>query len=142
MDKQQLAEACAAAMYERDEASRGLGMVIEKVSPGCATLSMLVRQDMVNGHAICHGGLIFTLADSAFAFACNSHNANTVAAGAHIDFLEPAHLGSRLVATATEVSVRGKTGIYDVVVTDERGQQLAMFRGNSFQIKGSVVDHA
>tara|TARA_R110001592_G_scaffold363372_1_gene685994 strand:- start:97733 stop:98161 length:429 start_codon:yes stop_codon:yes gene_type:complete len=141
MDEQALAEAAAARMYELDAASRGLGMHIEKVTPGCATLSMRIRPDMVNGHAICHGGFIFTLADSAFAFACNSYNANTVAAGARIDFLAPAHAGDKLVATATEVSLRGKTGVYDVVVCNEAGAQLALFRGNSFRIQGSILDH-
>jgi acyl-CoA thioesterase len=141
MDKQALAKATTAKMYERDAASGGLGMVVEEVTPGCATVSMMVRADMVNGHAICHGGFIFTLADSAFAFACNSYNTNTVAAGARIDFLAPAHEGDRLVATATEVSLRGKTGVYDVVVTNEAGNQLALFRGNSFRIQGSILDH-
>ena len=141
MDEQALAEAAAARMYELDAASRGLGMLIEKVTPGCATLSMRVRPDMVNGHAICHGGFIFTLADSAVAFACNSYNANTVAAGARIDFLAPAHEGDKLIATATEVSLRGKTGVYDVVVCNEAGEQLALFRGNSFRIQGSILDH-
>ena len=141
MDKQELAEATMAKMYERDAASRGLGIIVEEVAPGCATVSMLVRADMVNGHAICHGGTIFTLADTAFAFACNTYNANTVAAGARIDFLSPAHEGDRLVATATEVSLRGKTGVYDVVVRNEAGDQVALFRGNSFRIHGSIVEH-
>mgnify|MGYP002265547187 CR=1 FL=1 len=128
-------------MFERDAASRGLGLNIEKVTPGCAAVSMLVRADMVNGHGICHGGFIFTLADSTFAFACNSYNASTVAAGARIDFLAPAREGDRLVATASEVSRRGKTGVYDVIVCNEAGEQLALFRGNSFRIQGSILDH-
>lgn len=142
MDKQALAEAATAKMYERDAASRGLGMVVEEVTPGSARVSMKVRSDMVNGHAICHGGLIFTLADTAFAFACNSYNASTVAAGARIDFLAPAHEGDMLLATATETSLRGKTGVYDVVVCNAAGDQLALFRGNSFRIQGSILDHA
>ena len=141
MDKQALAEASAAAMFERDPASRALDMALEEVAPGRAKVSMVVREDMINGHAICHGGYIFTLADSAFAFACNSHNANTLAAGARIEYLAPAQLGDRLVATAMEVSLRGKTGVYDVVVCDQAGRQLALFRGNSFRIKGSILDH-
>jgi len=141
MDKQELAEASAARMYERDAAARGLDIIVEEVAPGCAKLSMRVRADMVNGHAICHGGYIFTLADTAFAYACNSYNASTVAAGARIDFLAPAHEGDRLVANATEVSLRGKTGVYDVVVCNEAGDQLALFRGNSFRIQGSIVEH-
>lgn len=137
MDEQQLADACAAALYERDVAARSLDIRVDAVSPGHATLSMQVRADMVNGHAICHGGYIFTLADTAFAYACNSHNHNTVAAGARIDFLAPARLGDRLVASASETSLRGKSGVYDVVVSRE-GVQLALFRGNSLRIEGSV----
>ncbi len=128
-------------MFERDPASRALGMALEEVAPGRAKVSMLVREDMINGHAICHGGYIFTLADSAFAFACNSHNANTLAAGARIEYLAPAQLGDRLVATAMEVSLRGKTGVYDVVVCDQAGHQLALLRGNSFRIQGNILDH-
>ena len=141
MNAQELAEASVASMFERDVASRGLGMAIEELAPGRAKVSMRVRPDMVNGHAICHGGFIFTLADSAFAFACNSYNASTVSAGARIDFLAPAHEGDKLVAAATEVSRRGKTGVYDVVVCNEAGDQLALFRGNSFRIQGSILDH-
>lgn len=135
----ELAEASAAAMYERDAAARGLGIRVEEVTPGSATLSMTVREDMVNGHAICHGGFIFTLADTAFAYACNSYNAATVAAGARIDFVAPGRLGDRLVATASEVNLRGRNGVYDVVVRNETGDQLALFRGNSFRIEGSNV---
>jgi acyl-CoA thioesterase len=141
MDDQELAEASAAAMFERDAASRALGMTLEEVGPGRAKMSMLVREDMINGHAICHGGYIFTLADSAFAFACNSYNANTLAAGARIEFLASAQLGDRLVATASEVSLHRKNGVYDVVVCNEAGHQLALFRGNSFRVKGSILDH-
>lgn len=141
MDKQALARAAANKMYEGDAASRSLGIVIQEVLPGSATLVMEVRDDMVNGHAICHGGFIFTLADSAFAFACNSHNANTVAAGARIDFLAPAHAGDRLTATADEVHLRGKTGVYDVVVRNQDDEQIALFRGNSFRIAGSLVEN-
>jgi len=137
VDEQQLAEACAAALYERDVAARALDIRVDEVGPGHATLSMEVRADMVNGHAICHGGYIFTLADTAFAYACNSHNHNTVAAGARIDFLAPARLGERLVASASETSLRGKSGVYDVVVSRD-GVQLALFRGNSRRIEGSV----
>lgn len=141
MNEQALAEASVATMFERDAASQGLGMNIETVAAGHAAVSMLVRADMLNGHGMCHGGFIFTLADSAFAFACNSYNASTVAAGARIDFLAPAHEGDKLVATASEVSRRGKTGVYDVVVCNGAGEQLALFRGNSFRIQGSIFDH-
>lgn len=140
-NSQQLAEACAAAMYERDEAARAMGIAIREMAPGRARLTMTVRPDMVNGHAICHGGFIFALADTAFAYACNSHNGNTVAAGARIDFLAPARLGDTLVASASEVSLRGKNGVYDVAVCDDGGAQIALFRGNSFRIQGSVLDH-
>jgi acyl-CoA thioesterase len=101
---------------------------------------MTVRADMVNGHAICHGGLIFTLADSAFAFACNSHNLTTVASGCTIEFLAPAHEGDELTASAIERSVAGRTGVYDIEVTNQRGEVIALFRGKSHRIKGHVVD--
>lgn len=138
MDEQQVADACAAAMYERDAAARGLAIQIDEVGPGRATLSMRVREDMVNGHDICHGGFIFTLADTAFAYACNSRNASTVAAGARIDFIAPGRLGDQLVASASEVTLRGRNGVYDVVVCDGAGNRVALFRGNSFRIEGSV----
>lgn len=141
MDKQRLAEACAAAMYERDVAARALAISVDAIAPGTATLSMAVRETMVNGHAICHGGYIFTLADTAFAYACNSRNASTVAAGARIEFLAPARRGDQLVATASEVSLRGRNGVYDVVVRDGAGNKVALFRGNSFRIEGSILEH-
>ena len=140
MDAQQLARACADAMWTEDQASQAMGMIISEVSPGKATLDMPVRKDMVNGHNICHGGFIFTLADSAFAFACNSENHNTVAAGARIEFLAPGKLGDRLTAVATQVSQGGRTGVYDVVVTNQEGRKLALFRGNSHRIGGALVD--
>ena len=140
MDSQQLACACADAMWTEDRASQAMGMTISDVSPGNATLDMPVREDMVNGHNICHGGFIFTLADSAFAFACNSENHNTVAAGARIEFLAPGKLGDRLTAVARQVSQGGRTGVYDVVVTNQEGRKLALFRGNSHRIGGALVD--
>lgn len=136
---QALAEASARAMYENDHASRKLGMRILEVRPGYARLAMQVRQDMVNGHQICHGGLIFTLADSAFAFACNTYNAVTVAAGATVDFLLPGRLGDELVATAEERSRSRRTGIYDVAVHNQSGECVAMFRGRSHQVGGAVI---
>lgn len=139
MDAEQLARACAAAMYANDRASAGLGMEIQEVSPGVAVLTMTVREDMVNGHDICHGGLIFTLADSAFAFACNSQNLNCVAAGARVEFLAPGRLGDRLTAVARMVSQGGRTGVYDVVVTNQLDKTLALFRGNSHRIGGALV---
>ena len=126
----EIARRSADAMWSSDTASKMLGIVLEDVSPGEARLSMEVRPDMVNGHDLCHGGLIATLADSAFAFACNSHGVVTVAAGFSIDFLEAAHLGDHLTAYATEVSRRGRSGLYDVTV--RRGDTvIAEFRGRS-----------
>jgi acyl-CoA thioesterase len=140
LDAQQLAEACAAAMWADDKASQALGMAIESMTPGQAVLSMPVREDMVNGHSICHGGFIFTLADSAFAFACNSENHNTVAAGVRIEFLAPGKLGDQLTARADQVHQGGRTGVYDVVVSNQEGRKLAVFRGNSHRIGGALVD--
>jgi acyl-CoA thioesterase len=130
----------AAAMYARDRASQAMGMRIDGVGPGHARLTMSVRADMLNGHAICHGGFIFTLADSAFAFACNSYNHNTVASGCAIDFVAPAREGDVLCATATERSVSGRTGVYDIEVANQRGETIALFRGKSYRISGNVVD--
>lgn len=138
LDPQALAEAAAQAMWERDAASQKLGMAIAEVRPGYARMTMTVRDDMVNGHAICHGGYIFTLADSAFAFACNSHDVTTVAAHCEISFLAPARLGDRLVAEAVERHRRGRSGIYDVTVHTEEGALIALFRGWSRSIGGSV----
>lgn len=135
-----LAERTAQAMYASDNASQALGMRIVKVLPGYAQLTMTVRPDMVNGHALCHGGLIFTLADSTFAFACNSHNFVTVAAGCAIEFLAPAHEGDVLTATGQERALAGRSGIYDVDVRNGAGALIAVFRGKSARIKGHVVD--
>jgi acyl-CoA thioesterase len=139
-EAQALAERVAAAMWARDTASQALGMRIVRVGPGHAELSMPVRADMLNGHAICHGGFIFTLADSAFAYACNSANVNTVASGCGIDFLAPAREHDVLTATAQERSTSGRTGVYDIDVTNQRGEAIALFRGKSYRIKGHVVD--
>ena len=138
-DAQTLAERVAAAMFARDSASRGLGMRIAKIAPGFAELTMTVRHDMVNGHAICHGGFVFTLADSAFAFACNSYNANTVAAGCAIEFLAPSREGDVLTATARERTLVGRNGVYDIDVTNQNGETIALFRGKSTRIKGHVI---
>jgi acyl-CoA thioesterase len=136
---QALAEACAAAMWTRDPASAGLGMTLERVAPGEAVLAMTVRGDMVNGHDICHGGFVFTLADSAFAYACNSYNVSTVAASCDIVFLKSARPGEVLRATAREVYREGRNGIYDIVVTDHTGAAVAHFRGKSRTIGGPVI---
>jgi len=138
-DAQAIAERVATSMYDSDHASRSLGMRIESVGPGRAVMTMTVRGDMVNGHAICHGGYVFTLADSAFAFACNSHNFNTVAQGCAIDYLAPARTGDVLRAVGVERSRTGRTGVYDIEVTNQHGTTIALFRGKSYRIDGNVV---
>jgi acyl-CoA thioesterase len=142
MDANDLARACADAMYANDRASASLGMEIVEVTTGRAVLTMTVRDDMVNGHDICHGGLIFTLADSAFAFACNSQNMNTVAAGARVEFLAPGKLGDCLTAVAQQVTQGGRTGVYDAVVTNQKDETIALFRGNSHRIGGALIDES
>jgi acyl-CoA thioesterase len=131
-----LARACADAMWKEDDASKGLGMEIVEVGPGRATLTMTVKPEMVNGQRIAHGGFIFTLADSAFAFACNSHNHRALAAQGDITFLRPGKLGDKLVATAREISRSGRSGIYDVRVT-VGDTVIAEFRGHSRTISGT-----
>ena len=138
-DPQALAELAGKTMYERDPASQALGMTLEAIRPGYARMRMRVREDMLNGHGTCHGGYIFTLADSAFAFACNSHNFNAVGAACTIDYLAPGRLGEVLVAEAVEQAQAGKTGIYDVVVTDADGRRIALLRGKSHRVAGHVV---
>jgi len=139
---QRLAERVADGMFVNDRASRGLGMQIASVAPGRAEMTMTVREDMLNGHAMCHGGFIFMLADSTFAFACNSYNRNTVAQGCSIDYLAPAHLGDVLHATGVERSRTGRTGVYDIEVRNQHGRIVALFRGKSYRIDGHVVDEA
>ena len=136
LSPEDLARACADAMWKEDDASSGLGMKIVEVGPGRATLSMTVQPHMVNGQRIAHGGFIFTLADSAFAFACNSHNQKSVAAPGDITFIRPGKLGDELVATAREISRSGRSGIYDVQVTVD-GEVIAEFRGHSRTIGGT-----
>jgi len=136
---QALARAVADAMWARDNATQALGMTLAAIGPGSATMTMPVRADMVNGHQLCHGGLIFTLADSAFAYACNSYNVNTVASAGSIDFLAPAREGEVLEAIATERSTSGRTGVYDVAVRVQGGRQVALFRGKSYRIGGEVI---
>lgn len=135
----ELARRCAEAMWENDNASKSLGMQLREVRPGFARMSMQVRQDMVNGHAICHGGIIFTLADSTFAFACNTANKVTVASGGRIDFLAPAQLDDLLTATAEECSRTGRTGVYDVRVHNQDGKLIALFRGNSYALPRELI---
>jgi acyl-CoA thioesterase len=134
---QETAERSADAMWSDDRASQGLGMTLEAVGPGTATLSMTLGENMVNGHAIGHGGFTFALADSAFAFACNSYNRSTVAAGAEIRFRQPTHLGDRLVAAATERERSGRDGVYDVVVA-VGDEVVAVFVGRCKEIGGTL----
>jgi acyl-CoA thioesterase len=127
------------AMLKDDHATKSLGIRIEAVGPGSCTASMTVRQDMLNGHAICHGGLITTLADSAFAFACNAYNEVTVASGFDVNLLAAARLGDVLTAQALEVSKAGRTGVYDISVRNQRGEAIAAFRGRSYTMKGKPL---
>ncbi|WP_277348908.1 hydroxyphenylacetyl-CoA thioesterase PaaI [Sneathiella limimaris] len=126
-------------MYAEDEASQHLGMTLVEVTPGTAIMTMRVQDYMLNGHKTCHGGYMFLLADSAFAFACNSYNQSTVAQAAQINFLKPVSVGTLLTATATEVSRTGRTGLYNIDVTNEEGALVASFRGNSHTIKGQII---
>ena len=139
MTPQETATAVGAGMMAKDKASSGLGMRLTHISPGAARLDMLLRSDMINGHATCHGGMITALADSAFAFACNSYNELAVASGLSIDFLAPAFEGEMLTARAIEVSLSGRTGVYDVMVFNQEADCVAVFRGRSHRIKGKTV---
>ncbi len=136
MDAQAIAEACRDAMWESDRASRGLGMAILAVGPGTATLQMTVREDMLNGHDICHGGFVTLLADSCFAFACNGYNEMTVASGFDVNLVAAARRGDVLTAVATEVAKSGRTGVYDIEVRNQRDERVAAFRGRSYTMKG------
>ena len=136
---QQIADLVGQDMYARDRASQALGMQVVEIGPGRSVLRMAVRDDMVNGHAICHGGLMATLADSSFAFACNSYNELTVASGFSIDIVAPARLGDVLTARCQEVSKAGRTGVYDAELTNQRGERVAVFRGRSYTLKGKPV---
>ncbi len=137
-----LARACAEAMLSRDRASQALGIVLEEARPGYARTSMTVREDMVNGHDIAHGGVTFTLADSTFAFACNSRNEPNVALQASISYISAAKLGDRLVAEGQERSSKGRTGVCDITVSRADGELVALFRGVCYRIKGTVLGGA
>ena len=140
---QALAQRVGAAMFEADRASREtMGMELLACEPGRALMRMTVRALHLNGHQICHGGFIFTLADSTFAFACNSRNHNTVAAGCSIEFLRPAHAGDVLTCEGVEQVQSGRHGVYDMRVTNQHGHAVALFRGKSAQIKGHVIADA
>jgi acyl-CoA thioesterase len=133
---QRTAEAVRDVMWANDRASKALGMVVAEIGPGRAVLTMTVREDMLNGLDICHGGLVTTLADSAFAFACNAYNEITVASGFDVNLLAPARLGDVLTARAVELSRSGRTGVYDIAVSNQRGEAIAAFRGRSYTMKG------
>ena len=139
MTPEQRAQRVADTMFPVDVASKEtMGMALVAVAPGRAVIRMAVQRLHLNGHQICHGGFIFTLADSTFAFACNSHNRNTVAAGCSIEFLRPAKEGDVLTCEGVEQILQGRHGIYDMKVTNQRGEIVAMFRGKSAQIPGTV----
>jgi acyl-CoA thioesterase len=137
---QALAEQCAHAMYARDRASQNAGMTIEAVAPGYAKLSMTLVAEMINGHQTAHGGVIFALADSAFAFACNSRNVASVAQHCSITYVTPGREGERLVAECRETNLTGRFGIYDVAVTGGDGRVVAIFRGHSAAVRGDVLN--
>jgi acyl-CoA thioesterase len=139
VSSQKVAEATRDAMWANDRACKALGMQVTAVGPGTATLTMPVREDMLNGHDLCHGGLIATLADSAFAYACNAYNEVTVASGFDIHLMSGARLGDLLTATACELSKGGRTGVYDIEVNNQRGEQIAAFRGRSYTMKGKPL---
>ena len=132
------ARSAVQSMYRTDRASQNLGIEILEVTPGHVRISMSVRPDMVNGHGLCHGGIIFTLADSAFAFACNSHGEPMVGAGASIEYLAPTPAGERLTALATEVLRGARYGVYDVRITKSSGETVALFRGRSARLRPSL----
>jgi len=137
---QQRAEKSAETMWASDDASKWFGMSLDKVGPGTATMSMTVQDCQTNGHDICHGGVIFALADSAFAFACNSYNKVTVAQSNSITFAAPGKTGDRLVADAREVVRSGRSGTWDVTVTNQDGAVIALFRGLARTISGTLFD--
>ena len=138
-DPQHQAERVRESMLAHDHATRSLGIEIVAIGPGSATATMTVRRDMLNGHATCHGGLIATLADSAFAFACNAYNEVTVASGFDISFVAPGREGDVLTATARELSRSSRTGVYDIDVRNQRDERIAVFRGRSYTMKGKPV---
>lgn len=139
MTEDMLAIKCAEVMYEQDEATRFLGISLNSISPGEAIMSMEVKPWMLNGHQTCHGGFIFSLADSVFAFACNSRNQIVVGQSVSIDYVAPAKLGDILTASSLERKVGGKTGLYDVTVTNALGDDIAYFRGRSYRVKGQHI---
>ena len=138
-DPHALAAAVREGMYARDRAAQALGIAVDQIEPGAAVCRMTVRDDMVQGHATCHGGVVFTLADAAFAYACNAYNRVTVALGAEITFVAPARAGEVLIATARERSRARRTRVYDLEVVSGDGRLVALFRGTSYETRGEVV---
>ncbi len=136
---QELAEAVGREMYRKDRTSQFLRITLDEIRPGYARMTMKVMEDMVNGHDMCHGGFIFTLADSAFAYSCNSHNHNAVASGCTIEYLAPAHAGDVLTAIGEERALAGRSGVYDIEVRNQDGKRIALFRGKSHRITGELV---
>jgi acyl-CoA thioesterase len=137
--KQELAEAVGREMYRLDRSSHFLRIALDEIRPGYARMTMKVTEDMVNGHGMCHGGFIYTLADSAFAYSCNSHNQNTVASGCAIEYLAPAQVGDVLTAIGEERTLAGRSGVYDIEVSAQDGRRIALFRGKSRRIAGELV---
>ena len=140
LTEQERAQRSANAMLEKDAASRGLGIVLDSIGPGWAEASLTVEKQHLNGLDICHGGFIFTLADTAFALACNSYNQCAVAQNNNITFIQPGRAGSKLTAHAKELSRQGRAGIYDVTVVDDAGETIALFRGHSRTVKGALFN--
>ncbi|MCO7611586.1 hydroxyphenylacetyl-CoA thioesterase PaaI [Pseudomonas chlororaphis] len=138
-DAMELARRCAQRLFERDRASNAMGMRLLSVAPGAARLGMTVTQDMLQGHGTCHGGVLFALADSAFAMACNSYDQATVAMGCSIDYIAPAQLGDTLTADCHEQNRRGRTGHYAVRIENQQGQLIALFQGKSYKVRGPVL---
>ena len=136
---QRIAERVRDHLWSTDRASQGLGMEVAAIGPGGCTMTMTVREDMLNGYGTCQGGLMTTLADSCFAFACNAYNEITVAAGFDVQIVAPARLGDVLTATAVEVSKTGRLGVYDVDVRNQQGERVLAFRGRSYTMKGKPV---
>lgn len=139
LDAQQLAEACVNELYQRDTASQDLGMRLVAIAPGQVTMEMQIQEKMLNGHRICHGGYIFSLADSAFALASNSENYSSVATDCMIDFVKPGRLGDLLTAVAKQIDQGKKVGYYDVSITNQQGEKVAHFRGKSYRISGKIL---
>ena len=138
-DAQAIAERVRDHMWATDRASQGMGMRVAAIGPGACTMTMAVREDMLNGYGTCQGGLMTTLADSCFAFACNAYNEITVAAGFDVQIVAPGKLGDVLTATAVEVSKTGRLGVYDVDVRNQRDERVLAFRGRSYTMKGKPV---